>query len=100
MSSYHEMQIVRAFSQVAVMQNGQLIEKKLGYFLLIPNELTQNFVTTTRHQWGHDQINQQRLYQNLPENSILAHLKYSGVVTDTAIINDIYKQYPVCMSLR
>ncbi len=38
--------------------------------------------------------------QNLPENSILAHLKYSGVVTDTAIINDIYKLSHICKYLH
>ena len=44
-------------------------------------------------------INQQKIVQNLPENSILAHLKYSGVVTDTAIINDIYKRYHISANI-
>ena len=38
-------------------------------------------------------INQQAIVKNLPDDPMLAHLKYAGSVTDTAIINDIYKQY-------
>ena len=30
---------------------------------------------------------------------MLAHLKYAGSVTDTAIINDIYKQYQVSANI-
>lgn len=44
-------------------------------------------------------INQQAIVKNLPDDSMLAHLKYAGSVTDTAIINDIYKQYQVSANI-
>ena len=44
-------------------------------------------------------INQQQIVKKLPADSVLAHLKYSGSVTDTAIINDIYKQYQVSANI-
>lgn len=99
----HEMQIVKDIAnRVAVMQNGQLIEEGsvLDIFSNPKNELTQDFITTaTGINEAMIKINQQKIVQNLPENSILAHLKYSGVVTDTAIINDIYKQYQISANI-
>ena len=99
----HEMQIVKDIAnRVAVMQNGRLIEEGsvLDIFSNPKNELTQDFITTaTGINEAMIKINQQKIVQNLPENSILAHLKYSGVVTDTAIINDIYKQYQISANI-
>ena len=99
----HEMQIVKDIAnRVAVMQNGRLIEEGsvLDIFSNPKNELTQDFITTaTGINEAMIKINQQKIVQNLPENSILAHLKYSGVVTDTAIINDIYKQYHISANI-
>ena len=100
----HEMQIVKDIAnRVAVMQNGELIEE--GSVLDIfskseKNALTQDFITVAT---GIDEamvkINQQAIVKNLPDDSVLAHLKYAGSVTDTAIINDIYKQYQVSANI-
>lgn len=99
----HEMQIVKDIAnRVAVMQNGELIEEGsvLEIFSNPQNELTQDFITTAT---GIDEamvkINQQEIVKNLSTDSILAHLKYSGSVTDTAVINDIYKQYQVSANI-
>ena len=99
----HEMQIVKDIAnRVAVMQNGELIEEGsvLDIFSNPKNELTQDFITTAT---GIDEamvkINQQQIVKKLPADSVLAHLKYSGSVTDTAIINDIYKQYQVSANI-
>jgi len=99
----HEMQIVKDIAnRVAVMQNGELIEEGsvLDIFSNPKNTLTQDFITVAT---GIDEamvkINQQAIVKNLPEDSILAHLKYAGSVTDTAIINDIYKQYQVSANI-
>ena len=97
------MQIVKDIAnRVAVMQNGELIEEGsvLEIFSNPQNELTQDFITTAT---GIDEamvkINQQEIVKNLSADSILAHLKYSGSVTDTAVINDIYKQYQVSANI-
>lgn len=99
----HEMQIVKDIAnRVAVMQNGELIEEGsvLEIFSNPQNELTQDFiVTATGIDEAMIKINQQEIVKNLPEDSILAHLKYSGSVTDTAVINDIYKQYQVSANI-
>ena len=99
----HEMQIVKDIAnRVAVMQNGELIEEGsvLDIFSNPKNGLTQDFITVAT---GIDEamvkINQQAIVKNLPDDSILAHLKYAGSVTDTAIINDIYKQYQVSANI-
>ena len=99
----HEMQIVKDIAnRVAVMQNGELIEEGsvLDIFSNPKNALTQDFITVAT---GIDEamvkINQQAIVKNLPDDSILAHLKYAGSVTDTAIINDIYKQYQVSANI-
>ena len=99
----HEMQIVKDIAnRVAVMQNGELIEEGsvLDIFSNPKNTLTQDFITVAT---GIDEamvkINQQAIVKNLPYDSILAHLKYAGSVTDTAIINDIYKQYQVSANI-
>ena len=99
----HEMQIVKDIAnRVAVMQNGELIEvgSVLDIFSNPKNALTQDFITVAT---GIDEamvkINQQAIVKNLPDDSILAHLKYAGSVTDTAIINDIYKQYQVSANI-
>ena len=99
----HEMQIVKDIAnRVAVMQNGELIEEGsvLDIFSNPKNALTQDFITVAT---GIDEamvkINQQAIVKNLPDDSMLAHLKYAGSVTDTAIINDIYKQYQVSANI-
>ena len=84
------------------MQNGELIEEGsvLDIFSNPKNALTQDFITVAT---GIDEamvkINQQAIVKNLPDDSMLAHLKYAGSVTDTAIINDIYKQYQVSANI-
>ena len=91
----HEMQIVKDIAnRVAVMQNGELIEEGsvLDIFSNPKNTLTQDFITVAT---GIDEA----MVKNLPDDSILAHLKYAGSVTDTAIINDIYKQYQVSANI-
>ncbi len=99
----HEMQIVKDIAnRVAVMQNGKLIEEGsvLDIFTNPQNELTKDFITTaTGITEAMVKINQQKIVQNLPADSVLAHLKYAGTVTDTAIINDIYKQYQVSANI-
>lgn len=99
----HEMQIVKDIAnRVAVMQNGKLIEEGsvLDIFTNPQNELTQDFITTaTGITEAMVKINQQKIVQDLPADSVLAHLKYAGTVTDTAIINDIYKQYQVSANI-
>ncbi|MGT2846167.1 methionine ABC transporter ATP-binding protein [Streptococcus massiliensis] len=99
----HEMQIVKDIAnRVAVMQDGSLIEEGsvLDIFSNPREELTQDFITTAT---GIDEalvkIYQQDIVKNLPENSILAHLKYAGSATDTAIINDLYKNYGVSANI-
>ena len=99
----HEMQIVKDIAnRVAVMQNGELIEEGsvLDIFSNPKNSLTQDFITVAT---GIDEamvkINQQAIVKNLPDDSILAHLKYAGSVTDTAIINDICKQYQISANI-
>ncbi|WP_241209299.1 methionine ABC transporter ATP-binding protein, partial [Streptococcus sp. DD11] len=99
----HEMQIVKDIAnRVAVMQNGRLIEEGsvLEIFSNPQNELTQDFITTaTGINEAMMKINQQKIVKNLPSDSILAHLKYTGAVTDTAVINDIYKQYQISANI-
>lgn len=99
----HEMQIVKDIAnRVAVMQNGKLIEEGsvLDIFTNPQNELTKDFITTaTGITEAMMKINQQKIVQDLPADSVLAHLKYAGTVTDTAIINDIYKQYQVSANI-
>ena len=99
----HEMQIVKDIAnRVAVMQNGKLIEESsvLDIFTNPQNELTKDFITTaTGITEAMVKINQQKIVQDLPADSVLAHLKYAGTVTDTAIINDIYKQYQVSANI-
>ncbi|HFH9837604.1 TPA: methionine ABC transporter ATP-binding protein [Streptococcus suis] len=99
----HEMQIVKDIAnRVAVMQDGQLIEEGsvLEIFSHPKEELTQDFIKTAT---GIDEalvkINQQDIVQNLPENSVLVQLKYSGSSTDTAIVNDLYKFYQVSSNI-
>ena len=98
----HEMQIVKDIAnRVAVMQNGKLIEEGsvLDIFTNPQNELTKDFITTaTGITEAMVKINQQKIVQDLPADSVLAHLKYAGTVTDTAI-NDIYKQYQVSANI-
>ena len=99
----HEMQIVKDIAnRVAVMQNGKLIEEGsvLDIFTNPQNELTKDFITTaTGITEAMVKINQQKIVQDLPADSVLAHLKYAGTGTDTAIINDIYKQYQVSANI-
>ncbi|MFI3125546.1 methionine ABC transporter ATP-binding protein [Streptococcus suis] len=99
----HEMQIVKDIcNRVAVMQDGQLIEEGsvLEIFSYPKQELTQDFIKTAT---GIDEalvkIYQQGIVQNLPEDSLLVQLKYSGASTDTAIVNDLYKIYQVTSNI-
>lgn len=99
----HEMQIVKDIAnRVAVMQDGRLIEEGsvLEIFSHPKEELTQDFIKTAT---GIDEalvkIYQQGIVQNLPENSLLVQLKYSGASTDTAIVNDLYKFYQVSSNI-
>ncbi|HFI0273746.1 TPA: methionine ABC transporter ATP-binding protein [Streptococcus suis] len=99
----HEMQIVKDIcNRVAVMQDGQLIEEGsvLEIFSHPKQELTQDFIKTAT---GIDEalvkIYQQGIVQNLPEDSLLVQLKYSGASTDTAIVNDLYKMYRVTSNI-
>ncbi|MBP2622783.1 methionine ABC transporter ATP-binding protein [Streptococcus oricebi] len=99
----HEMQIVKDIAnRVAVMQDGQLIEEGsvLDIFSNPKNDLTQDFITTAT---GIDEalvkIYRQNIVKNLPEDSILVHLKYSGATTDTAIVNDLYKSFGVSANI-
>lgn len=99
----HEMQIVKDIcNRVAVMQDGQLIEEGsvLEIFSHPKQELTQDFIKTAT---GIDEalvkIYQQGIVQNLPEDSLLVQLKYSGASTDTAIVNDLYKMYQVTSNI-
>ncbi len=99
----HEMQIVKDIcNRVAVMQDGQLIEEGsvLEIFSHPKQELTQDFIKTAT---GIDEalvkIYQQGIVQNLPEDSLLVQLKYSGTSTDTAIVNDLYKMYQVTSNI-
>ncbi|MCQ8266185.1 methionine ABC transporter ATP-binding protein [Streptococcus suis] len=99
----HEMQIVKDIAnRVAVMQDGKLIEEGsvLDIFSHPKEELTKDFIKTAT---GIDEalikINQQDIVRNLPKNSILVQLKYSGSSTDTAIVNDLYKFYQVSSNI-
>ncbi len=99
----HEMQIVKDIcNRVAVMQDGQLVEEGsvLDIFSHPKEALTQDFIKTAT---GIDEalvkIYQQGIVQNLPENSLLVQLKYSGSSTDTAIVNDLYKFYQVSANI-
>lgn len=95
----HEMQIVKDIcNRVAVMQNGELIEEGsvLDIFSHPKQVLTQEFIKTAT---GIDEalvkIYQQNIVANLPAGNILAKLNYSGSVTDTAVVSDLYKTYQV-----
>lgn len=99
----HEMQIVKDIAnRVAVMQDGTLIEEGsvLDIFSNPKEELTQDFIRTAT---GIDEalvkINQQAIVKDLPAGSVLAHLKYAGSATDTAIVNDLYKIYGVSANI-
>ena len=99
----HEMQIVKDIcNRVAVMQDGQLIEEGsvLEIFSHPKQELTQDFIkTATGIDKALVKIYQQGIVQNLPEDSLLVQLKYSGASTDTAIVNDLYKMYQVTSNI-
>lgn len=95
----HEMQIVKDIAnRVAVMQDGQLIEEGsvLDIFAEPKNDLTRDFITVAT---GIDEalvkIYQQGIVKDLPADSQLWHLKYSGSTTDTAVVNDLYKTFGV-----
>lgn len=99
----HEMQIVKDIcNRVAVMQDGRLIEEGsvLDIFSHSKEELTQDFIKTAT---GIDEalvkIYQQDIVKNLPKDSLLVQLKYSGSNTDTAIVNDLYKFYQVSANI-
>ncbi|MDQ8760262.1 methionine ABC transporter ATP-binding protein [Streptococcus ruminantium] len=99
----HEMQIVKDIcNRVAVMQGGRLIEEGsvLDIFSHPKEELTQDFIKTAT---GIDEalvkIYQQDIVKNLPKDSLLVQLKYSGSNTDTAIVNDLYKFYQVSANI-
>ena len=81
----HEMQIVKDIAnRVAVMQNGELIEEGsvLDIFSNPKNALTQDFITVAT---GIDEA--------------MVKINQQAIVTDTAIINDIYKQYQVSANI-
>ncbi len=84
------------------MQDGRLIEEGsvLDIFSHPKQELTQDFIKTAT---GVDEalvkIYQQGIVKDLPENSLLVQLKYSGASTDTAIVNDLYKFYQVSSNI-
>ena len=63
-------------------------------------ELTKGFIKTAT---GIDEalvkIYQQGIVKELPDNSVLVQLKYSGASTDTAIVNDLYKFYQVSSNI-
>ena len=99
----HEMQIVKDIAnRVAVMQDGRLIEEGsvLEIFSHPKQELTKEFIKTAT---GIDEalvkIYQQGIVKELPDNSVLVQLKYSGTSTDTAIVNDLYKFYQVSSNI-
>ena len=99
----HEMQIVKDIAnRVAVMQDGRLIEEGsvLDIFAEPKNDLTRDFITVAT---GIDEalvkIYQQGIVKNLPSDSQLWHLKYSGSTTDTAIVNDLYKSFGVSANI-
>lgn len=99
----HEMQIVKDIAnRVAVMQDGRLIEEGsvLEIFSHPKQELTKEFIKTAT---GIDEalvkIYQQGIVKELPDNSVLVQLKYSGASTDTAIVNDLYKFYQVSSNI-
>ena len=99
----HEMQIVKDIAnRVAVMQDGRLIEEGsvLEIFSHPKQELTKGFIKTAT---GIDEalvkIYQQGIVKELPDNSVLVQLKYSGASTDTAIVNDLYKFYQVSSNI-
>lgn len=99
----HEMQIVKDIAnRVAVMQDGRLIEEGsvLEIFSHPKQELTKDFIKTAT---GIDEalvkIYQQGIVKELPDNSVLVQLKYSGASTDTAIVNDLYKFYQVSSNI-
>lgn len=99
----HEMQIVKDIAnRVAVMQDGRLIEEGsvLEIFSHPKQELTKDFIKTAT---GIDEalvkIYQQGIVKQLPDNSVLVQLKYSGASTDTAIVNDLYKFYQVSSNI-
>lgn len=62
--------------------------------------MTKDFIKTAT---GIDEalvkIYQQGIVKELPDNSVLVQLKYSGASTDTAIVNDLYKFYQVSSNI-
>lgn len=99
----HEMQIVKDIAnRVAVMQDGRLIEEGsvLEIFSHPKQELTKDFIkTATGIAEALVKIYQQGIVKELPDNSVLVQLKYSGASTDTAIVNDLYKFYQVSSNI-
>lgn len=99
----HEMQIVKDIcNRVAVMQNGQLIEEGsvLNIFTNPKEDLTQEFISTaTGIDEAMEKINQQEVVINLPQNAVLALLKYAGASTDEPMINHIYSQFDVTANI-
>lgn len=99
----HEMQIVKDIAnRVAVMQDGRLIEEGsvLEIFSNPKNELTQDFMeTATGIEEALRKIYQQDSVRHLPAGQELVHLKFSGKVTDQAIIHDLSKHYEVTANI-
>lgn len=99
----HEMQIVKDIAnRVAVMQNGVLIEEGsvLDIFTNPKESLTQDFIkTATGIDDALDKIYQQDVVKELPEHSMLVHMKYAGHSTDEPILNEIYKHYQVTANI-
>lgn len=99
----HEMQIVKDIAnRVAVMQDGRLIEEGsvLDIFSNPKNELTKDFMeTATGIDEALRKIYQQESVLHLPAGQELVHLKFSGSVTDQAIIHDLSKHYEVAANI-
>ncbi|MBS9338515.1 methionine ABC transporter ATP-binding protein [Fructobacillus sp. M2-14] len=99
----HEMEAVKEIAnKVAVMQNGQLLEKgtTLEIFTNPQTELTKAFIeTATNQEQAIESISQSEAVQNLAEGEIFAQLTYSGNATNEPLITSLYQHYGVVANI-
>ncbi len=99
----HEMQVIKSICQnVAVMENGQIIEQgSVGELFTNPKKaLTQKFVESAANVTEmRQQISDDQLIEKLQRNERLLYLRFSSEVTSEAVISALAIKYGVSASI-
>lgn len=99
----HEMEAVKEIAnKVAVMQNGQLLEKgsTLDIFTKPQAELTKEFIkTATNQDQAIETISQSPAVTDLKPGEIFAQLTYSGNATNEPLITSLYQHFGIVANI-